>query len=1072
MSENPVPAPAPSPTAAVSAESLPPVVASPPEAADAASVSTKAPEAPSTPSAHEAGNEAHNDPGAAQSTVAVAAPSSTPASPPPAPATQTKPEIDFGRIAQDLQIRKTQVEHAVHLFEEGYAVPFIAHYRRERVGGLTAEQLRQVQRRWQVQKQLAERKQTILRNIQTLGRLTDELRQQILHADTPRRLEDLYLPFKPRKKSFAQAAREKGLEPLAQSLWTADAAVANFNDLLPTFVNPDKGLATPEEVVTHVKQLLAEIIGETAAARETARRYLWEHAKLVTAKAEGASDAVAAEFKDYHQFTDTPRHLAPHRVLAINRGEKAKALKVRLDFPLPPLMDLLRERLKLADHPHHELLLGCLEMAVTGVLVPALEKEIRREMTEKAEDHAIHLVARNLRRLLMQPPVKTGKILAIHPAHKGGCRLAVLDENGQPIDHRSMHLVELAERTGKKGKASASSGTPPVASPAPTTPANPAPASPAAPEASSTQTSVPQSTTATPTNGPVAPAPATAAATSPPPESTAELASPAMSATMTGAPPASALSEAASSTGAATAETRRAEAKQQLAAWITQHGCSTIALGQGLGFRDLEEFLSELIAEHLPQVHWHVVSEAGLSQYIVSSTAREELPHFDPATRGAIALGRRLRDPLAEFVKIDPLALSVGLHHYELPEKRLREALLAEVEDCINLVGVDINTASVAQLRYVAGLNPVLALAAVQHRQQHGPFRSRADLNRIADWTPLVCRQAAGTLRVVGEEPLDNTPVHPEDYASFRQLLVQAGATLEALLHAESRSAVLDKLAAVAREATTAAACGCSPAHVLELVHLAARIGVDPRESEPKPLAKTRLLRLEDLQPGQQLQGVVQNVVDFGAFIDIGLKDSGLVHISQLANRFIKSPYDIVAVGDVVTVWVINIDQERKRVSLTMIPPGTERKAPERKPPPREKRDTPPPRPAEGAASKPAKAKLFAPQVATPNQKAPPMQPPPRPAASERSQRGGGSAPAPPRPPAPLRKERTKPPPKPPKLSTEALQGTAPLRTFSELKALYEAKRSRTEPPAPPPPEPPPATDAGNSEANRPPTDV
>jgi transcriptional accessory protein Tex/SPT6 len=972
----------------------------------------------------------------------------------PAAATPPRLEIDFGRIAQDLQIRKTQVEHAIQLLEEGYAVPFIALYRRERVGGLTAEQLRQVERRWQMQKQLAERKQTILRNIQTLGRLTDELRQQILHADTPRRLEDLYLPFKPRKKSFAQVARDKGLEPLAQSLWAADPAVANFNDLLPTFVNPDRGLASPDEVLAHVKQLLAEILGETAIARETARRYLWEHAKLVTAKAEGASEAVAAEFKDYHQFSDTPRHLAPHRVLAINRGEKAKALKVRLDFPLPPLLDLLRERLKLADHPHHDLLQDCLQTAVTGVLVPALEKELRRELTEKAEDHAIHLVARNLRRLLMQPPVKTGKILAIHPAHKGGCRLAVLDEHGLAIDHRSMHLVELTERTGKKGKASASPGAAPAEATGPAT-TDTTPASPEVPESASAPESVPSAASG-PSNGQPTPENTSAESKLPTPDS----GPPATATTATVPLPAPSASDTPSAASSSSAEMRRAEAKQQLAAWITQHGCSTIALGQGLGFRELEEFLGELIAEHLPQARWHVVSEAGLSQYIVSSTAREELPNFDPATRGAIALGRRLRDPLAEFVKVDPLALSVGLHHYELPEKRLREALLAEVEDCINLVGVDINTASVAQLRYVAGLNPVLALAAVQHRQQHGPFRSRADFSKIADWTPMVCQQAAGSLRVVGEEPLDRTPLHPEDYASFRHLLALAGVTLDDLMHAERRSAVLDKLATVAREATTAAACGCSPAHVNELVNFAARIGVDPRDSEPKPLAKTRLLRLEDLQPGQQLQGVVQNVVDFGAFIDIGLKDSGLVHISQLANRFIKSPYDLVAVGDVVTVWVINIDQNRKRVSLTMIPPGTERKAPERKPPPREKRDTPPPRPAESSSGKPAKAKLFAPQVATPNQKAPPMQPPPRPAASERPQRGAGGAAPTPRPPAPPRKVRTKPPPK---LSTEALQGTAPLRTFGELKALYDAKRTQAEPPSPSPPEASPPADAGGN---------
>lgn len=985
MSEVPVPALAPTPPEAVPSASLPTPPATTPV----------------------------TEPDAAPASAPTAA-----AAPPPAPQSP-RPEIDFGRIAQDLQIRKTQVEHAIGMLEDGCAVPYIALYRRERVGGLSADQLRHVQRRLQQQKQLAERKQTILRNIQALGRLTDELRQQVLHADTPRRLEDLYLPYKPRKKSFAHAAREKGLEPLALSIWSADAAVANLSELLPTFVNPEKQLTTPEEVLAQVKLLLAELIAETAAARETARRFLWETAKLTTAKMEGVAESVAAEFKDYHQFSDAPRHLAPHRILAINRGEKAKALKVRLDFALPRLYDLLRERLKLAEHPHGELLLGCLEPAVTSVLVPALEREMRRDLTEKAEEHAVHLVARNLRRLLMQPPLRLGKLLAIHPAHKGGCRLAVLDEAGQPIDHRSMHLVELAERPARKAKGAAAATPAAGSEPTPVIEAAPA----AEPPPPATDGAAPL------TPEPAAPAPEGVAPTP-------EVVAPPV-------PPQPSLAE------------RRAEAKQALAAWITQHGCTTIALGQGLGFRELEEFLGELISEHVPQVTYYVVSEAGLNQYIVSTTAREELPSLDPATRGAVALGRRLLDPLAEFVKIDPVALSIGLHHYDLPEKRLKEALLAEVEDCINLVGVDVNTASASQLRYVAGLNPLLALAAVQHRQQQGPFRSRADLANIPDWSPHVLRQAAGVLRIVGDEPLDQTPVHPDDYEAFRRLLQKAEASLGDLQDGERRGPVLDKLGTVARDQTAAAECGCPAAHLLELAATATRIGVDPRAAEPKPLAKTKLLRLEDLQPGQELHGMVQNVVDFGAFIDIGLKDSGLVHISQLANRFIKSPYDLVAVGDVVTVWVINIDQDRKRVSLTMIPPGTERKPPERKPPVRERREAPP-QSAEDEAKAAAKAKLFAPQVATPNQKAPPMQsPPPRPPASERPPRGRGGKPQPPpRTVPPPRKERPRPPAK---LTSEALQGATPLRTFGELKALYEAKKPKSEAGnvTPPPAEPP-----------------
>ncbi|HMP02422.1 MAG TPA: Tex-like N-terminal domain-containing protein [Gemmatales bacterium] len=1044
MSEVPVPAPLPVPEAAAppapAPQSAEPVVASTPDT-DPTAPPMEAAVGPVPETASPTATPEAATPAAAE-----------PATPPAKPAAPVKVDIDVGRIAQDLQIRKTQVEQAIHLLEEGLAVPFIAHYRRERVGGLTSEQLRQVQRRLQQQKLLAERKQTVLRNIQALGKLTDELQHQIIHADTARRLEDLYLPFKPRRKSFAQSARDKGVEGLAQAIWSRDPAVATFAEMLPTFVAPERGLNSPEDVEANVRLLLAEMLAEAAAVRDGARRFLWETAKLTTAKAEGVAENVAKEFKDYHQFTDAPRHLAPHRILAINRAEKAKAITVKLDYNIARLLEVVRERLHLADHPHAALLESCLETAVTQVLVPALDREMRRDLTEKAEEHAIHLVARNLRRLLLQPTFAPGKIMAIHPAYKGGCRLVILDEHGQPLDHRAMHLVELAERPGKKDKAKGETATspaptPPAAEAAPEMPATEPPA--ASTSAEATAPAMPAAESAT-----EAPAPAeTEAPATPPSETTAAEAAAPPEPPAPPAPPVPTPAE------------RLAEAKNSLAAWVSEHQCAAIALGHGLGYRELEEFLGSLLAEKLPDLHYYVVTEAGINQYIFSTGAREELPNLDPPTRGAAALGRRLLDPLAEFVKVDPVALSVGLHHNDLPEKRLKEALTAEVEDCVNLVGVDVNRAAPALLRFVAGLNPILALAIVQHRQQHGPFASREALKSVADVPEAAMNQALGILRVqAAAEPFDRTPIHPTDYDLTRRLLERAGTNLEELFDAGQRAAAVERVQTTARDAALATAWNCTPAHLQELATLAARIGVDPREQEPRPLAKKGLLRIEELREGQELRGVVQNVVDFGAFIDIGLKDSGLVHISQLANRFIKSPYDLVAVGDVVTVWVLNMDHERKRVSLTMIPPGTERKPPERKPPerrpPRERRETP--KPANSEAD--AKSKLFAPQVATPDRKAPPMQPPPpRPEPSERPPRGPAGKGGPPARMPVQRKERPKPPPK---LSSEALQGATPLRTFGELKALYEAKKPKgeetpgearggTEPPAPPPTETP-----------------
>jgi uncharacterized protein len=944
--------------------------------------------------------------------------------------TADAPALDLSRIAQDLQLRKVQVEAAVQLLDEGNTPSFIARYRKDRAGGLDEDRLRVIRDRVADLRRLNERKQTILKTIDAQGKLTDDLRQAVLAAETSKRVEDLFLPFKPKKRTPASDAREKGLEELARAVWTRDPAVANLPEVLAGMVNPEKGLNTPEDVLAGAKLILTEIIAESADVRAPVRFALWETGRVVSRKAEPRPDktprapepppappptpapeatpapaqppaeaapaadgqpipaaetppapgtqqapqpAAAApapsptpppapprprreskfdekkgeEYRDYFEFTEGLRAIPPHRILAVNRGEREHILQVKLDWDVNRVRAAARSHLHLGDHPHREMLDPLVDEALTGYVLPSLEKEIRKELTEEALGHAIEIFARNFRSLLLTPPLRNKRVLAVDPGTRAGTKAVALDERGNPIEDLTAHPL----------------------------------------------------------------------------------------------PP----------------QNKVAEAKAAFTNLIRKHGVSVIAIGNGAMCREMEQIVSDLIGElenptdgqpAVPDLAYVIANEAGAADYSDSPVAREEFPHLDRMTRGTISIGRRLQDPLAELVKIDPQHVGVGLYQHDVRPKHLKESIDEVIESCVNEVGVDVNHAGASLLRYVSGLNPAAAQELVQYRQANGPFRVREQLKQVSNFGDVRFTQSAAFLKVrEGDDPLDATWVHPEMYGLARQLLAEAGFIDADLRDPEKLGRIKARLAEV-NPADAAARLGATEVVVRDVIAYLSDPYHDPRDNRTPPVLKRRMLRLEDLTPGMELKGTVVNVVPFGAFVDIGLKDTGLVHISRMANKFIKNPYEVVGVGDVVSVWVVEVDKERKRASLTMVAPGQERKPPPRPaftaPPPRPPRqDRPaPPRPARPAGPPPRQQQDRAARFQRPRPGGPPAMP-----AAE-------TAP----PPPPKKPARPKPLPK---LSTEALTGKSPLGSFAELEAFFKTKEGGpSEPPTPasvPPPPPAPA---------------
>ncbi len=931
------------------------------------------------------------------------------------------PAIDLRHVARGLGLPVPQIQAVVELLDEGNTVPFITRYRKDQTGGLDEEQIRQVQDRLAKMRMLAERKQTILRSIESQDKLSEELAKLIQSAGTTKRLEDLYLPYRPKKQTLATLARSRGLEELAQEILDAADTAADLDARAADFVSTDRGVPTAAEAPLGAGHILAEQFSERAELRQKLREILQRTGKLVSqqiapepkapepkapepkapepkapepkapepkapepkapepkspepkaaeakteeakpaeaeeeavvesppleetpteeaatpaetpaaetpaaetpvaetpaaevsaeevevtepkpavdesakqtepaSEADGETPAPAAEraasrspteekaedgaaaekaevekaedekpekksatkadakaaakpqaaprvkkltkaqqrkkqaqekkikaFRDYFDYSEELRKIPPHRILAINRGERAKIIRVKIEFDMEAVTRAAEEMLIAAEHAHAEFLRGCMRDSLTRLIVPSLERELRRELTDRAELHAVSVFARNLRNLLLQPPVSDHRVLAVDPGFKSGCKLAALDQFGNVLDHAVIYLIGRSQR--------------------------------------------------------------------------------------------------------------KQQAKQTVIDLVDRFKLTAVAIGNGTACRESEDFFAKLIEEELAErgVSYVIVNEAGASVYSTSQLGREDFPNYDATLRGAISIGRRLQDPLSELVKIDPASIGVGMYQHDVKAKHLRASLDKVVESCVNYVGVDINTASPALLRYVSGLNQLTARRVYEHRLQNGPFKNRRQLLEVPGFGEATFVQAAGFLKISGgDQPLDSTWIHPESYTVADRVLTRIDCRLEDIGGGEQAKVLAERIRNVDIAAATEQLAVGELLLKDILAHLA-RPGRDPREDLPTPVFKKGILKIEDLADGMEVTGTVLNVVDFGAFVDIGMHDSGLVHVSQLADKFIRDPHEVVAVGDVVKVWVVGVDKDRRRVSLTMIQPGTKR---------------------------------------------------------------------------------------------------------------------------------------------------
>lgn len=1078
--------------------------------------------------------------------------------------------IDLRHVARGLSLPLRQVQAVVELLDEGNTVPFITRYRKDHTGGLDEEQIRHIQGRLEKLRQLADRKQTILRSIEAQGKLTEALSGEILAATTPKRLEDLYLPFKPRKQTLATQARERGLENLAREILAADPACADLDARAADFANPDRQVPTGADALLGAGHILAEQFSERADLRQKLREILHRTGVLVSARIQGeskssgsptsgdseslpkqvakatlppktatsepsvptgsepsapiAQESIAAAdaepappaalptepttgqlegaepfspspaelaestpsesevkqpvddpppsepgpsgepgspgvpgpepgspdvsapasgsgqssepapapllpapllpeslphqeassagaaasesapsdpggsladastpqdpagkapadkppastrsgvgaakkrtrrtskvgrqpskadrklqkrkrieeqqikaFRDYFDFNEELRKIPPHRVLAINRGERARVLKVKVDADLDAMYGVIDEYLVPEGHPHAEYLRGCARDALARLILPGLEREARRELTDKAEAHAVSVFARNLRNLLLQPPIHGHRVLAVDPGFRSGCKLAALDQFGNVLEHGVIYLIGRPERT--------------------------------------------------------------------------EL------------------------------------GKQKVIDMVRRYGLTVVAIGNGTACRQTEDFFATMLANELKEdgVAYVIVNEAGASVYSTSRLGREEFPNYDASLRGAISIGRRLLDPLSELVKIDAASIGVGLYQHDVRAKHLRTSLDEVVESCVNYVAVEVNTASPALLRYVSGLNQLTARRVYEYRLEHGPFRTREQLRDVPGFGEATFVQAAGFLKIGGgHNPLDATWIHPESYEVAARVLEKLGAQVDGLTNKEA-SAALANSARQANLEQLAAELQVGVLLLKDIVSQLVRPGRDPRDDLPKPVFRRGVIKLEDLTPEMELTGTVLNVVDFGCFVDIGLHDSGLVHVSRLADRFVRDPHEVVAVGDVVKVWVLEVDKERRRVSLTMIPSGAPRSQRTGRQPqeadPGASRGAPPKRaggPRDGEEGRRRGTRRGGREAGDGRGRA----------RGGEEGRGGrrGKPPATARP-VPY---RPKPRPKPAiPITDEMKAGKEPMRTFSDLLQFYSQKQSEAEP--------------------------
>ena len=709
------------------------------------------------------------------------------------------------KITEELGVKKWQVDAAVRLIDEGNTIPFIARYRKEATGTLDDEQLRKLYERLNYLRGLEEKKEQVLSSIEEQGKLTPELKQQILAAETLVVVEDLYRPYRPKRRTRATIAKEKGLEPLAAAI-TWQKMAEPVEEAAKQYVSEEKGVATVEEAIAGARDIIAEFISDKANYRSFIRNVTMKKGSLVSQAKDPDQESV---YEMYYDFEEPVSRLAGHRILAVNRGEKEKILTVKIQAPEEEILSYLEHQVIRPGNPHTEpVLKEAVADSYKRLIAPAIEREIRSELTEKAEDGAIQVFGRNLHQLLMQPPIAGQTVLGWDPAFRTGCKLAVVDPTGKVIG--TTVIYPTAPTTPKKIQAS----------------------------------------------------------------------------------------------------------KDLLKKIIEKYHITLISLGNGTASRESEQFIVELLKEIPQKVQYVIVSEAGASVYSASKLASEEFPKFDVGQRSAASIARRLQDPLAELVKIDPKSIGVGQYQHDMNQKKLSEALSGVVEDCVNKVGVDLNTASAPLLSYVSGITPVIAKNIVAYREENGRFQSRRQLLKVAKLGPKAFEQCAGFLRIKGgDDPLDGTSVHPESYEAAKNLLKKQGFTAEDVTagNLAGLSLTIRDYPALAEEL------GIGEITLRDVVKELEKPGRDPREEMPAPILRTDVLEMKDLKEGMVLKGTVRNVIDFGVFVDIGVHQDGLVHISEVTDKkFIRHPLEVVSVGDVVDVRVIGVDLKKKRIQLSM----------------------------------------------------------------------------------------------------------------------------------------------------------
>lgn len=722
--------------------------------------------------------------------------------------TSKQQESLLRQLAQELALGKGQVQKTIELLDEGNTIPFIARYRKEMTGELDENQLRAIEERLKYLRGLEERKAEVLRLIAEQGKLTESLKNTVVQAVKLQEVEDLYRPYRQKRKTRASVAKERGLEPLASWMLTEPKEVKPADEALK-YVNAEKGVETIEQALQGAMDIIAEMIGDDPAVRQWIRQYTYDQGMIRT---EAKNPEAESVYEMYYNYQEPVKRLPSHRILAINRGEREEMLKVSLEVQLERILAYIERKWIKGASQVKELLQVVAEDAYKRLIAPSIERDVRNELTEKAEEQAIQVFSSNLKSLLLQPPVKGKHVLGVDPAFRTGCKLAVVDDTGK--------LLEVAV------------------------------------------------TYPTPPNNKVA------------------------------------------------------EAEKIFDRLADAYQFELIVIGNGTASRETEQFVADWIAKRSDKakekLQYVIVNEAGASVYSASKLAQEEFPNLDVAERSAASIARRLQDPLAELVKIEPKAIGVGQYQHDVTPKRLEESLGAVVESAVNHVGVDVNTASPSLLAYVSGINATLAKNIVKYREENGKFTKRNLLQKVPRLGPKAYEQSIGFLRITdGGNLLDSTPIHPESYKVVEKLLDTLGLTQNSIGTRELKN----KLQALDIEAA-AELLEVGVPTLRDIIDSLLRPGRDPREELPPVIFRTDVLQIEDLKPGMELKGTVRNVIDFGAFVDIGIKNDGLVHISQLSDKFVKHPLDVVAVGDNVTVWVMNVDTKKGRVGLTMKQPN------------------------------------------------------------------------------------------------------------------------------------------------------